>query len=81
MIGGCWHADAYCDGIILAQNWRRQLNSKRLVGGVRVNLGLCDMVESDGDLERPGQVWSSYRYSTAVMKTQSMKLVIFTTEG
>jgi hypothetical protein len=29
------------------------------VGKVKGDLGLCDMVNSDGDLEGSGQVWNS----------------------
>ena len=46
--------------LILLQNcpgvdWRRQLDSKCLDGGVKGDLGLCDIVDSNGDLEGSGQ--------------------------
>jgi hypothetical protein len=44
-----------CPGV----DWRRQLDSKCLGGEVRGDLGLCDMVNSNGDLEGSGQVWNS----------------------
>jgi hypothetical protein len=44
-----------CPGV----DWRRQLDSRSLEGKVKGDLGLCDMVDSDGDLEGSGQVWNS----------------------
>jgi hypothetical protein len=49
------HVLRNCPGV----DWRRQLDSKRLEGKVRGDLGLCDMFNSNGDLEGSGQVWDS----------------------